>query len=78
MRVCTERYAKSSGKAEICDFEVAMYIDQQILWLQVAMQDSAGVEIIDALDELCKRDKCISRLDGRGLYIQRIKFAPGR
>jgi len=52
MSVCPHRNAKGSREAKICEFEVVFLVDQQILRLEVAMQNSMRVAVQKASIEL--------------------------
>jgi hypothetical protein len=50
--VCAERNTKSAGQTEISELEVAVLVDQQVLGLQVAMQDTVGMAVAHALAQV--------------------------
>lgn len=52
MGVCAQGHAKGAGETEIGQLEVAVLVDQQVLGLQIAMENTVGVTVLDALAEL--------------------------
>lgn len=55
MGVCSHRNTKGSREAKICKFKVIFLIDEQILGLEVAMQDSMRVTVQKAGIELMSK-----------------------
>jgi len=47
-----ERDAKGAREAKVGEFEVAFFVDEQILWFQVAVEDAMGVAVADAVEQL--------------------------
>ena len=52
MGICPEWHTKSTSKTEICQLEVTVLVDQQVLRLQVTMQNSVGMAVAHALAQL--------------------------
>lgn len=52
MGVGAEGHAKGASEAEVADFEVAVFVDEEILGFQVAVEDTVGVAVAHARDEL--------------------------
>lgn len=52
MGICAERNAESARKAKISQLQVAVLVDQQILWLQIAMKNAMRVAVSNALAKL--------------------------
>lgn len=52
MGICPQRHTESASKTEICKLEVAVLVDQQVLWLQIAVQYSMGVAVAHTLAQL--------------------------
>lgn len=48
--VCPERDAKRPSKAKVSEFEVAVLVNEKVLWLEVAMEDTMCVAEEDASD----------------------------
>lgn len=44
--------ADGTGQAKVGQLEVALLIDKQVLRLQVAMEDAAGMAVCQATDQL--------------------------
>lgn len=52
MGICAERDAEGASETEVADFEVAVFVDEEILRLEVAVEDSVGVAVSDSGEEL--------------------------
>ena len=52
MSVGADRDAESTGKTKISDLEGTITVNQEILWLQVAMDDAVGVAESHTLAQL--------------------------
>jgi len=52
MCVCSHRNSKGSREAKICEFEIIFLVDEEVLGLEVAMQNSMGVAVQKASVEL--------------------------
>lgn len=50
--ICAERDAKGAGKTEVSDFEVAVFVNEEVLGLEVAVEDAVGVAVAYALEKL--------------------------
>ena len=50
--VGAERDTKSASQTKIGQLQVALLVDEQVLWLEVAVQDAVGVAVARALEEL--------------------------
>lgn len=67
--VCAERHAKGAGEPKIGELEVAVFVDEQVLRLEVAVQDAVGVAVAHALAQLhhelldhgVVHDQCLAR-----------------
>ena len=44
--------AEDAAKPEVADLHVAVLVQEDVLWLQVAMQDAATVDVVQALCQL--------------------------
>ena len=44
--------AEGACEAEVGELEVAFFVDQKVLGFQVAVEDSVGVAVADAFEEL--------------------------
>ena len=60
MGVGSERDSKGTGKTEIRQLQVAVTVDQEVLRLQIAVEDSVRVAEPDAMAELAHKllDNC--------------------
>jgi hypothetical protein len=52
VRVGTKRNSERAGESKVGELEVAFFVDEEVLGLEVAVKDAVGVEVIDAVDEL--------------------------
>ena len=52
MGVSPERHAEGSCQTEVGEFEVAVFIDEEVLGFQVAVENAVGVAVADAGEEL--------------------------
>ena len=52
MSVCAQGDTESACKSKVGNLQVTVLVNEQILRLEVAVEDAARVEVIDALDEL--------------------------
>lgn len=52
MGVGAEGDAEGAGEAEVADFEVAVFVDEEVLGFEIAVKDAVGVAVADARDEL--------------------------
>ena len=52
MGICPEGNAERACEAKVGELEVALLVDQQVLRLEVAVENSVRVQVVDALDEL--------------------------
>ena len=62
--------SKGTGKTEVCKFEDPVFGDQQILGLQVSVQDSVFVAVVDSIEQLVEKafDCCrVKALVSRGI-----------
>jgi hypothetical protein len=48
MGIRAKRDTKRSRKAEICEFEIAAGVDEQILWFEVTVENAVGVAIVQS------------------------------
>ena len=44
--------AEGACEAEVGEFEVAFFVDEEVLGFEVAVEDAVGVAVADALEEL--------------------------
>jgi len=63
--VGAQRDAEGAGQAEVGELEVAFFVDEEVLGLEVAVQDAVGVAVADAVQEL------------RGEFLDLISFDRG-
>jgi hypothetical protein len=49
---CVDGYSEGSGETKIGEFELAFVVDEEILRLEIAVEDSVRVAEVDALEEL--------------------------
>lgn len=52
MGVGAEGDAEGTREAEVGEFEVAFFVDEEVLGFEVAVEDAVGVAVADAFDEL--------------------------
>lgn len=52
MGVGAEWDAESTGETEVADLEVAVFVDEKVLGLEIAVQDAVGVAVADSEEEL--------------------------
>ena len=52
MGVCPERNTEGSSETEICELEVTVLVDEQVLRFEISMKDSMSVTVVESLDEL--------------------------
>lgn len=59
------RYAERSRQSEIPDLEFASFVDEQVLWLEITVQDTIVVAVGDALNsqeqmrmDVCRKGGC--------------------
>lgn len=52
MGVGPQRDTKRSCKTKVCEFEVSVLVDEQVLGLEISMEDPVRVAEVEALDEL--------------------------
>lgn len=50
--VGAKRHTESASETEISQLEVALLVDEQVLWLQVTVQNAVGVAVAGALQQL--------------------------
>lgn len=55
----------ASCQAKVADFELAVGIHQQIAWLQIAMEDIGGVDVLQTAKDLV--DEGLEMSIGKGL-----------
>ena len=55
VRKSPHRDSKRSRKSKICQLQIVPTIDQQILWLQIAVQDPVGVAVKQTGVELVRK-----------------------
>lgn len=48
MRVSPHRDAEGTCKPKICQLKVVLFVNEQILWLQIAVKDAMGVAVEEA------------------------------
>ena len=41
------------GKTKVCDDDVSLTVEQQVLGLEVPVGDGEGVEVLESRDDLC-------------------------
>lgn len=52
MGVGAQRHAKGTGKTEISELEVTLLVDQEVLGLEIAVEDTVGVAVLDTVAKL--------------------------
>lgn len=52
MSISPQGNAKRPRESKVGQFEVALFVDQEVLRLEVAVEDAVRVEVVDAADEL--------------------------
>lgn len=52
MGICAERDAEGASETEVTDFEVAVFVDEEVLRLEIAVEDTVGVAVSDSGEEL--------------------------
>lgn len=52
MCVGPKRNAKGSSETEICELEVTVLVDEEVLGFEISMEDSMSVTVVESLDEL--------------------------
>lgn len=52
MGVRPQRNTKGACKTKVGDLELSVFVDEQVLWLQISVEDTAGMEVVDTLDKL--------------------------
>jgi hypothetical protein len=52
VRVGAQGHAKGAGETKIGELEIAVLVDEEVLWLEIAMQDAVGVAVAHALAQL--------------------------
>ena len=52
MRVCPEGNTERSGETEVCELEVSVLVDEQVLGLEISVEDPVSVAVVQSLDEL--------------------------
>ena len=60
----------SAGETKVCQFEFAYFTDEQILWLQVAMEDLALVNITETAQQLEEKEAHVGRLQTAWMSFQ--------
>src|SRR5690349_8603635 len=50
--ICPERHTKGTGETEICQLKVAVFVNQQVLRLQVTVQNTVSMTVAHALAQL--------------------------
>jgi len=50
--VGTEGDAEGAGEAEVGEFKIAFFVDEEVLGFEVAVQDAVGVAVAGAEEEL--------------------------
>ena len=59
-----DRDAEGSSKPKVSDLQVSCFIDQKILGLQIPVDDSPGVAVVDSIDELVEEEFDLVWADG--------------
>lgn len=54
MGICAERNAKGASEAEIADFEVSVFVDEEVLRFEIAVEDAVGVAVANAREKLVR------------------------
>lgn len=52
MGISPQRNSERSGQSEICQLQVSLFVDEQVLGFQISMEDSVGVAVVQSFDEL--------------------------
>lgn len=52
VRVCPQGNAEGAGKTKVGELEVSFLVDEEVLRLQVAVEDTVRVAVVQALDKL--------------------------
>lgn len=50
--VGAEGDAEGASETEVADLEVAVFVDEEVLGLEIAVQDAVGVAVADSEEEL--------------------------
>jgi hypothetical protein len=86
--VGAQGHAEGTGKTEISKLQVSFTVDEQVLWLQVAVQDAVTVAVPDALAQLAHEllDNSIAQTEsvqlstralGKGLATTTVRDGEG-
>lgn len=54
MGICAERNAKGASESEIADFEVSIFVDEEVLRFEIAVEDAVGVAVANAREKLVR------------------------
>lgn len=54
MGICAERNAKGASEAEIADFEVSIFVDEEVLRFEIAVEDAVGVAVANSREKLVR------------------------
>ena len=78
MGQCFDWDPKSSGQSEICKLDVAVFVHQDVLWLQVSVHNSVRVSIVDSLDNLVDhlfhRTRAGRTFEGYQVFLQIVSY----
>ena len=66
MGVGTERDSKGASESKVGEFVISFCVDEEVLRLVVAVEDSMGVTVVYPLDELIRLGVCWIRESLRG------------
>lgn len=72
MSVCAKRDAEGTGETEISQLQVALAVDEQVLGLQIAVEDTMAVAVADALTQLAHE-----LLDNSIAHSQPVQLSAG-
>jgi hypothetical protein len=54
VRICPQRDTKRSREAKVCQLEITVTVDEEVLGFEIAVEHAAAVEVVDTLDELVR------------------------
>lgn len=78
VRIRAQGNTEGSGKAEVTQFEVTLAANEQVLWLQVAVQNAVTVAIEDTLHKLGREllDHCVPQTQAGAHFRATEGFTP--
>jgi len=55
MGICSHRNPERASKAEVSQFEVVPFVNEEVLWLKIAMEDAMGMTVEETgIQLICK------------------------